>query len=177
MMSSPGNKDTPLKTVFRRQPLPSEPHCFLCLRSPSGKLRNIITNVALPENKVILKDIKRSFDVSLESLPIHESKICLSCKRQLEICVDFQSRLKEAINRSSTMMFSTKHFYLVFLYICIKMCQHKNQTIIMSIHKIVIYTACTLEFTHSYFSTLRVVDLSLSCISTSASKLYAMYEE
>lgn len=55
------NTNTPLKTIFRcegNQSLRTEPHCFICLRSPPGKLRNIVTNVALPDNNPILRHKK-----------------------------------------------------------------------------------------------------------------------
>ncbi|XP_062617165.1 uncharacterized protein LOC134278881 isoform X1 [Saccostrea cucullata] len=107
-MGDSRNTDTPLKTIFRGQSL--EPHCFICFRSPSGKLRNIITNVALPlpENNAVLQNIKKCLDITFHSISFQDCKICLSCKRQLENCVHFQNILKEAINRKSTSTCSTK---------------------------------------------------------------------
>lgn len=106
------NTNTPLKTIFRcegSQSLRTEPHCFICLRSPSGKLRNIVTNVALPDNNPILKDIRKCLNMdSNAQFSIHECKICLTCKRRLENCVEFQNKLNEAIDRKSTSTCSTK---------------------------------------------------------------------
>lgn len=106
------NTNTPLKTIFRcegSQSLRTESHCFICLRSPSGKLRNIVTNVALPDNNPILKDIRKCLNMdSNAQFSIHECKICLTCKRHLENCVEFQNKLNEAIDRKSTSTCSTK---------------------------------------------------------------------
>lgn len=70
------NTNSPLKTIFRcegSQSLRTEPHCFICLRSPSGKLRNIVTNVALPDNNPILKDIRGCLNMDFNAqFSIHE---------------------------------------------------------------------------------------------------------
>lgn len=89
---------TPLKTILL------DPLCFFCQKSPHGQLRNIITNLALPGYNKVLNTIKECFDVDLttvKNISINQCKICITCKRHLDICMDFRNDLSSAISRTS----------------------------------------------------------------------------
>lgn len=85
--------------------------CFICQKPQRGQLRNIITNVALPENNKVLHNIKDCFDVDLaaeKNVCITQCKICLTCRRHLDMCLEFRNNLLLAISRKPSTNTRTK---------------------------------------------------------------------
>lgn len=74
-------------------------NCFICGKSPSGQLRNVVPNTALPNVSPVLSAIEETFGVELESDGKKSWKICLTCKGRLDKASALKEQLVQALSK------------------------------------------------------------------------------